>query len=100
MALVTKTLAVISDEGINAVVELDYDDVALTLVTVRCINPTARALVVSGVATSTGRSFSRTFAAGQTTEQAIPQQQAQKLDITINPQGRLGGVEYQIRWAP
>jgi hypothetical protein len=98
MAIATKNLAILFDNGSTATVELDYDDVALTLVTVRCINQTARAVVVSGVATATGRSFSRTFAAFQTNTQSIPQNQANKLDITIDARGRLDGIEYQIRF--
>jgi hypothetical protein len=98
MAIVTKNLAILFDNGNTATVELDYDDGTMTLVTVRCRNQTARAVVVSGVATATGRSFSQTFAANQTSTQSIPQNQANKLDVTIDARGRLDGIEYQIRF--
>jgi hypothetical protein len=99
MAILTKNLAILFDNGSTATVERDYDDVALTLVTVRCINQTARAVVVSGTVTKNGRSFSTTFPANQTTELPIPQNAANRFDITIDAQGRLDGIDYAIRFA-
>ena len=99
MAILTKNLAVLTDEGQTALVDLDYDNVALTLVAVHVTNPTARAIFVSGVVAKNGRSFSQTFAAGQTTTLNLPQNPANKLDITITPNGRINGVEYNVRFA-
>lgn len=99
MAILTKDMGILTDNGNVATIEVDYDDVALTLVRVRCINGTARAVIVSGTVLKNGRSFSQTFAANQTTEITLPQNTNNKLDITLNPQHGIDGIDYTTRFA-
>ncbi len=96
MATVTKNLAVF--DGGNVIFELDYDDVALRLLVVRCINGTAQPDFGRATSTANGRTYSRTFAANATTEQAIPTNSQNRLDITIDARGRVDGVDYQLAW--
>lgn len=96
MATVTKTLGVF--DGGNVIFELDYDDVALRLTAIRCINGSNQPAFGQATATANGRTYSRTFAANATTEQAIPTGAQTRLDITIDARGRVYGVDYALAW--
>lgn len=88
MATVTKNLAIF--DGGNVIFELDYDDVVLRLLAIRCINGSNQPAFGRATALANGRTYSRTFDANQTTEQAIPTNAANRLDITIDARGRAG----------
>lgn len=93
MAVLTKQLGGL---GPDVRFELDYDDRKLLLVALRCINNSDSAAWGQAVATANGRTYGMRFPPGQTTEVAIPTGPQQKLDITIDAQGRLDGVEYSL----
>lgn len=96
MATVTKNLAVF--DGGNVIFELDYDNVALRLLSIRCVNNSNQPAFGKATALANGRTYSRTFAANTTTEQAIPTNPQNRLDITVDARGRVGGVDYSLAW--
>ena len=101
MATVTKVIAVLNDDvsGLNATVEVDYDDVALRVSMLRVRNPTSRGVNAAAIKQSNGRLYQAIFPAGQDTEIAVPSSPpAARIAITIDTQGRLDGIEYAIRW--
>lgn len=102
MAIITRSLGSLVDDvtGLTAVLEVQYDNVALLLTAIRCINPTPVAVQLTATQTSNDREYTQTFPAGQTTTLTIPTGQAARLSITITANGRLDGVEYHIQWAP
>lgn len=97
MAAVTRVLGRAVDEttGTQAVLQVDYDDSTLRLTAVRVINPTSKAFFVTARrASGGGQTYTLNASAGQTTEQTIPGNAAARLGVSIDAQGRLGGVDY------
>lgn len=45
---------------------------------------------------SNGRTFTRTLQPGDTLDIAVPSQQQQRLDITIDDRGRVNGINHQF----
>jgi hypothetical protein len=107
MAIVTQQLAAF-DEG-RCRMEIDYDDADLMVRTFRCINdsvyPVGHPLAGQTIpaygearrTNGTGPTYSQTF---DTTffEQTIPTSPANRLQLTVNANGRLDSVEYSFRW--
>ena len=104
MATRTRTIQVLAHgDAPNqtiATVQIDWDDALLRLLAVRCINGTPVAVLAKGTVQKNGRNFSITFPANATTAQNIPQNAAARLDVTVDAQGRVDGVEYVIGFAP
>ena len=100
MAIQTKTLAVLNDDvsGLNAIIDLLWDDARLRIESIRGTNPTSRAVALTARATADGTIFSTTFPAGATTTRNIPAGQLNRFSITIDGRGRLDGVEYSTAW--
>ena len=100
MATVTKTMATLVDNNQTAIVEVDYDDVALRLTALRVVNNTARDVLAMATKQANGRVYSTTFPANQTTFIPIPNTPpADRVGITIDAQGRIVGVEWSVRFA-
>ena len=99
MATQTRALGSVSDSQVPphyAALEIEYDDATLLLTAVRVINETNRtARVTAGKADGT-RTQTRDVAAGQTVTQAIPTNQANRLELTVTPSGKLDGVQYSF----
>ena len=93
MATVTKNLYY---SGRGVTVNVDYDDVTLTVLAVHVINTSTFNFNVKATATATGRSIERVVNAGTQLDQNLPQNALAKLDITIDPYGRFDGVEWNI----
>ena len=100
MATITKAIGQLHDDvsGLVATAEVDYDDALLRLTVFRLVNPTARAIEGTVVRTSDQRAYTREFPAAATTVLAIPQQAASRVPITLDPRGRLLGIEFAFRW--
>lgn len=97
MATVTKSLG--SFDNGNVRFEIDYSDTLLRLLAVRCINNSTipASATVTAVSQPT-RTYTRTFAASQTTVLNIPTTAATRLNITVDARGRVDGVDYQLAW--
>ena len=98
MATQTKTIGNLSDGlGHTAVLSYDYDDVSLTLLVARVVNGLSAPVNVSLKRTSDGRLYGPfTCAANQTTTQNLPASGANKLGLTLLPNGKLDGAEIQF----
>jgi len=92
MATVTKTIARC---GENVSFQYDYDDATFFMTAFRCINNGDHAVFAMARQVSNGREYSSTFPIG-TTEITIGTNAAQRLELTLDPFGRLDGVEYRI----
>jgi hypothetical protein len=101
MAIQTKTLSEQqAPDGQMVTFQFDYDDVDLRVRTIRCINPSASAAWAKAVLISNGRTYEHTFQPGQpnsTEELTIPTGQAQRLQLFVNANGKLDGVEWETR---
>ena len=78
--------------------QIDYDDRKNYLTALRCINSSTEAAWGQATLVADGRSYDMRFPAGQTTYIAIPTGAAQRLGITVDPRGRIDGVEYHFMW--
>ena len=99
MAIITKRLGGDGDPVRGYVVfEVDYDNVALRLTALRCINNSTEAAWGRVTKLSNGRTASRVFPANQTTVITIPTGASQRLAITIDARGRIDGCDYFFMW--
>lgn len=97
MATQTKQLAMESDaSGAAASLEVDYDDVSLRLLAVRCANGTAGTVYAALVQTSNGRLVDHTFPPGTTTI-TVPNTAAQRVFFSAVVRNRLDGVEMTFK---
>jgi hypothetical protein len=99
MAIQTANKGYASDSTTNTIAELqvDFDDVSMRLTAVRIVNPTAFAMyAVVRRGDGSGQTYTLSAPAGQTVEQVIPGQAANRLGVTIDANGRLDGVEYHF----
>lgn len=100
MAIQTKVLAVLPwDADLVARLEIDYDNADLRIRTVRVVNPAPRGLIVTAARTNGTRTYSATAPANQTTTVTVPTTAANRLQLVVDAQGRLDGVEYSTAWA-
>jgi hypothetical protein len=106
MATVTRTIATLVEASTNlqAIVEIDYDDVQLEVNAIRCVNNTSGRVDVNAVKTmspSFGRLYQARFPGGRTTFIGIPNTPpSDRVPITIDAQGRVDGIDWQVGWAP
>jgi len=91
--MVTKNLYI---NGDGFTIDVDYDEVALTILVIHLNNNSERDYTVKATATSNGRSYSVTVPAQTTINQAIPQGAATKLGVTVTANGRFDGVEFTV----
>ncbi len=94
MAIVGMVLATAIDEGNAATLEVEYDDSVMRLTAVRCNNNTSRSVVISVVKQSNGRLYNATFPPNSNTFISVPPNpSADRINVSLNPQGRLIGIE-------
>jgi hypothetical protein len=100
MAIQTKSLGLLVEPEGNAELQIDWDDATLLLRAVRVINdhPT-RTARVAAQRIDGSRRVTRDAPPNQTTTQNIPTTQANRLQLTVTPEGRLDGVSYEFGWA-
>lgn len=99
MATVTRQIGGDGDPARGYVFwEIDFDDAKLLLTAVRCRNESSEATYGSVTQISNGRTYGMRFPPNSTTNIAIPTGQAQKIDISIMPSGKLDGVHYSFVW--
>lgn len=80
-----------------ATVTIFWDDVTLFLTRVEIDNTQGlQPLHVSATVLKNGRTFDRTVAVGDTLNQNIPTNQANRLELFINQKGFLDGVDWSI----
>ena len=82
-------------DGGNVRVEIDYD-ASRRITALRCVNGSGLALYAEAVQVSNRRKYASTFLPNSTTEIPVPTGTAQRLQLVLNAQGRLDGVEYAI----
>lgn len=99
MAIVTLEKGRLVEDAGSAILEIDYDDATMLLRVVRVINehPT-QAARVAVQRTDGSRRVTRDAPPNQTTSQTIPTTQANRLQLTVLPNGRIDGVSYEFGW--
>lgn len=100
MATQTKNLwsALDATTDTRATISFTWDDVSLRILAFIFTNPTSKVLTFSATSTSNGKNYSGAIPAN-TAESIITinNQNAQnRLNVTVTPNGRLDGVEYNI----
>lgn len=102
MATVTKNLGFFPfDATTSATLELDYDDVTLAPLLVRCINTSGSTFTATATSTKgnhIGQQASHTFAASQTSVVNLPSGAVNRWGVTVTAQGRIDGIEISTRW--
>lgn len=93
MATVTKTIATCGD---NVEFQYDYDNVTFFMTAFRCINNSGGDVFGQVTKLSNGRTRGTTFPTG-TTNITIGTSAAQRLALITRPDGRLDGMEFQVR---
>ena len=78
--------------------QIDYDNVNLRLIALRCINNSTEACWGQATKISNGRSYDMRFPPSSTTYIAIPTAPSTRLEITIDARNRVDGVEYHFVW--
>jgi hypothetical protein len=101
MATQTRTIGVLVDDtdGSLATLAYVYDDVSLLVTSVVITNGTTRSVFASATGTANGRVYSATVPAHTTQTVPVGSNQAQRLQLTTTPSGKLDGVEIQWRFA-
>lgn len=82
--------------GLGGLVYYDYDDATMYLRAARCVNAGPIDVTIQITQTVNARAYSRVCAAGQTTEQKIGTNAAQRMALTVTPNGRLDGIDWEI----
>lgn len=101
MAIVTRSIGSIPDEeGGSFSCEYDYDDALNNrLIRGRVINTTNKAGSLELVRLSDGRVYGPfVVQAGQTVEQNVSTNQANRLELEVLPSGKLNGCDVNIRF--
>jgi len=101
MAVINKTLWQAADptapENV-ATLSIEYDDALLRILSLTVTNPTSKTVNWSATSTNNGRNYRGTIPPQTpSTVLTINNAQAQnRLAITITPNGRVDGVEYNV----
>lgn len=101
MSTVTKNIADFIEPGTanHCVFQYDYDDGTLRVLAFRCINDTGLpAYGWVARANNFNVNYSATFPANTTTEYPVGQGAANRLQLTLLPNGKLDGVEKEMRY--
>lgn len=102
MATVTRGLGFFPfDDTTSATLELDYDDVTLSPIRVRCINTassTFTATATSTIGNHIGQQAAHTFAASQTSTVNLPTGAVNRWGVTVDARGRVDGIEISTAW--
>jgi hypothetical protein len=101
MAIITRTVASAqAPDGQTVTFQYDYDDATLLIRTIRCINPSSSAAYSRATLLSANRTYEKTWQPGQpgnTEEISIPTGQASNLQLFVNANGKLDGVDWETR---
>jgi hypothetical protein len=100
MALIERQLGQFSDAQEPpqyATIFYSYDDQSLLLTAVRVDNQTNQPCFVEAKRIDGTRTYSETWQAGEHRSIAIGTQQANRLQLTVTPSGKLDGVEWSAR---
>lgn len=89
--MITKNLDI---RGDGFKIDVDYDEINLTVLTIHIINGSNKDYIVSATATNTGKNYTLMIPANTTIDQAIPQGAQTKLGVSITANGRFDGVEW------
>jgi hypothetical protein len=79
-----------------ATLDYVYDDVTLLMISVTIVNGTSQTAHLEAQSTANGRSYQTDVPPGQTQTTTIPGGAANRLQLTVTPNGRLDGVEYHF----
>lgn len=96
MATVTRNLAYFGESVV--IFEIDYNDVSLLLLAVRCINNSAEPAYGKAYHLATGRMYDSYFPANQTTFLPIPTGPQTRMQVSVDARGRVDGVDYTLVW--
>lgn len=97
MAIQTRILSVSTDSNNETFqVEYDYDDVDLRIRQFRGINNQNIDHTVTAHDIAADRTYTKVCPANQTTTQNVPTGAAQRLQLFVNANGKLDGVEWSI----
>jgi hypothetical protein len=77
--------------------EIDYDDVLLRLLAVRCVNDSDHTCRASLTQIANGRTYTRDFAPHTTQSLSIPTNVAGRINVTIDARGRVDGVDWSFQ---
>lgn len=94
MTPVTRNL--VYQDGGALVVNLDYDDTTLRILSIHVENNSAQDYIVSATATATGRNYTLTIPPG-IIDQPVPQNTVDRLQLSVTPSGKLDGVQWSIQ---
>ncbi len=95
MATVTMRVGGFEDEQV--VFTIDYDDVTLNCLLLRCVNLTALPAIGTAARAGGGPSYSQSFPPGTTTL-AIPTGAAQRIRLALFRAGKLSGLDGWFSW--
>lgn len=98
MALQTRTI--VSFDNNQCVWSFEFDDVALVITRLVCVNNGPHSTRGRMTVLANGRTFTRLVAPGGSLDQAVPTQQATKLDITVDARGRVDGIDWTFQYGP
>lgn len=96
MAVITRNLAYFA--GASVEFQIDYDDVNMLLLAIRCINNSAQAAYGKAYHLATGRMYDSYFPANQTTFIEIPTGPQTRMQVSITGNGRMDGVDYTLMY--
>jgi hypothetical protein len=99
MAIVTKQMSQVAAAGDTpayATLFMLYDDATLLVTGIRCQNLTAQTAQGTAKRIDGSRTYTTTWAPGEDSTLAIGSNQAQRLQLTTTPSGKLDGVEWSF----
>jgi hypothetical protein len=99
MAIQTRQLGTLIDDknGGIATLSIDYDDALLRLTAIHLINNTTFSVFCTAIRTNgTGQRYVINVPPGQRFDQTIAGGSQARLNVTIDAQGRVDGVDYQF----
>lgn len=95
MAIQTREMGRCLDNGVAAVLTIDYDDALLRITGVHLVNPTTFPVYATARrAAGSGQTYTLNAPPGQTIDVVVPGNAQARLDITITANGRLDGVAW------
>lgn len=80
----------------NATVDYRYDDVALVLVDITCVQDGPTTVILDATSTSTGATFTRTAVGPGTVTETVPLAAQASFGVFIDGRGRVDGIEYRF----
>lgn len=95
MATVTKLLVRMDSGAFEA--SYDYDDVTLRVLAIRAENKApSRGYTIRAVTSINDRTYATTLRPSEALDQSIPQNVANRLQLSVNERGQLVGVTWSV----